>query len=301
MLNTDGTRLCRPEGGSWMKPAFASSLPSADLIVKAWELDRTAEDCSPGAGLAGTLLDAAGDRRLQLSQIDVLLQDPFVERGSDRRMEQLCEVGIGIVASVPFFFDSAKGLMLYFYRKSADMTRVLSHDNAEYLVSSASLVGSSFAIRKTRDRLKELRQSRHKKNIGRIRRNVVKMRAQTWASFVMDKEMVNMLRNDVNLHQRTHGPKPDAIDVPSQISRCLPEDLMSVKISKKVQELGIQGLHHLNKSRKKWRGAGLHGPSRRPFSASLFSFAGVFLVMATVLQLERVLKALNGNLDFKGR
>ena len=52
VLSEDGTELFRPEGGHWMNPAFASSLPNEELIEQAWELDRHAEPPPPGAGLA---------------------------------------------------------------------------------------------------------------------------------------------------------------------------------------------------------------------------------------------------------
>ena len=60
VLSADGTKLTRPDGGHWMNPAFASSLPTQSLVAKAWELDRVTEDCSLGAGLAGILADESG-------------------------------------------------------------------------------------------------------------------------------------------------------------------------------------------------------------------------------------------------
>ena len=50
-MSDGGTHLFRPSGGHWMDPAFAQSLPSEEQVEKAWELEREAGDCPPGAGL----------------------------------------------------------------------------------------------------------------------------------------------------------------------------------------------------------------------------------------------------------
>lgn len=79
-MSDDGTKLTRPAGGHWMDPAFAQSLPDEESIESAWELDREASDCPPGAGLAGTIAEEVSHTGVNWRQIKSMLNDPFVQR-----------------------------------------------------------------------------------------------------------------------------------------------------------------------------------------------------------------------------
>jgi len=188
VLSEDGAELFRPEGGHWMNPAFASSLPNEEVIKQAWELDRHAEPTPPGAGLAmrnrpqapfpdhmfcllpllilnwpdrdvlldachicqGIFVDESGlsTGSVNWRQIKVLLKDTYVQRGPGRRLERMHAVGIGLVASVPFYFVDRKGVVLLFYSRKNDPMALQSSTNTRYMIGSANLIGASYSIRR---------------------------------------------------------------------------------------------------------------------------------------------------------
>lgn len=158
-----------------MNPAFASSLPSEDLIEKAWELDRVAMDLPPGAGLVGILAEESGlgSGRVHWRQLKVLLEDPFVQHEAGRRIERLFELGIGLVASVPFSFIDARGLVLYYSRRTANPDLLQSPTNVRYLISSADLIGAVFSIRKSRDHSVKLRRKSYLASIKKVQKEML--------------------------------------------------------------------------------------------------------------------------------
>mmetsp|Transcript_10353 Transcript_10353/g.18687 ORF Transcript_10353/g.18687 Transcript_10353/m.18687 type:complete len:266 (+) Transcript_10353:3-800(+) len=68
-------------------------------------------------------------------------------------------------------------------------------------------------------------------------------------------------------------------------------DRFAVNLAKKTFEFGVKGLKRINNSRRKWRGAKLHGPPRQSFSDCLFCFAGVFLTMLTLLKVAKAVRS----------
>lgn len=197
VMTDDGTKLTRPSGGHWMKPAFAQSLPNESLIEKAWELDRQANDCPPGAGLAGTLAEESGlgSGRVLWRQIKSLLNDPFVQRGSGKRMEKLFELGIGLVASVPFSFQDGKGIVLYFSRSTANAELLRAVHNERYLIGSTDLIGANYAIRKSRGHASELRKNMFRDAIKKVRKELLQ-EPMSFASIVMSTADMEQLRRE---------------------------------------------------------------------------------------------------------
>ena len=297
VLSDDGTKLTRPDGGHWMNPAFASSLPSRTLIAKAWELDRTAVDCPLGAGLAGTLADESsfGSGRVHWRQIKALLKDPFVQRQSGGRIRDLYEVGIGLVASVPFLSLDGKGIVLYFSRQTADPKLLQSPINVRFMTSSANLIGAGFLIRKSRDHLSEVKRKQYVNSVRKVKKEMFKgagRGACSIASMVLDQEVMESLRTKHAVENTAKcGDGLNGVQ----------EDLVAVKIAKRVCLFSGQSLKRIVNSRKKWRGSHFHGPPRQSFSASLFAFAGVFLVMFTILKVEKALEEVDSNFHFDGR
>jgi len=152
-LETDGeSRLARLDGGHWMDPAFAQSLPSNDMIELAWGLDRTASAVPPGVGLVGTLAEKSGlsSDRIHWSQIKGLMDDPFVQNDKDNRMKKLYKIGLGIVGVASFNFGGVKGIVIFYSRPSADRELLFSETNEQFILISANLIGSMYAMREAR-------------------------------------------------------------------------------------------------------------------------------------------------------
>ena len=133
-----------------MDPAFAQSLDTEEMIEEAWELDRVANDCPPGVGLPGTMAEEGGlgNRNIHWRQIRGLMEDPFVQAGRDNRMKKLFEVGIGLVAAVPFSHDDQRGIVLFYSRSTANVELLRSSNNTRFMLGATDLIGATYAIRK---------------------------------------------------------------------------------------------------------------------------------------------------------
>lgn len=281
-MSDDGTMLTRPSGGHWMDPAFAQSLPDTDLIEKAWSLDRFAADCPPGAGLAGTMAEEGGlnNRNIHWRQIKSLLDDPFVQRESGNRMKQIYDVGIGLVAAMPFSFQDEKGVVLYYSRSSASVEMLRSSVNEHFMKASADLIGANFAIRKARNESFEMRKDLFRQAIRKVKRELLHEK-NTLGSMVMNPEYIEKLKKQREMEAAQS--KEEGGDWAQNIR----VDKFAVTVAKKIFKFSSHVAKRLNNSRKKWRGAKLHGPPRQPASDSLFVFTGAFLTMVTILKMAK--------------
>jgi len=287
VIALDGTKLSRPGGGHWMDPAFAQSLPTEAMIETAWKVDREAEDCPPGVGIAGTLADevgAVGSKRVHWRQIRALMNDPFVQRGSGKRMEKLFGVGIGLVACVPFSFEEEKGIVLYYSRSSANADMLRATHNERFLIGSTDLIGANYAIRRARDHSAELRKNMFKEAIKKVRKELLHEK-MSLSSMVMNTENLEKLRKEKAAQDAEANSNSFGAQAPSFNS--------FVELFRKVRKAGVWGLKRINYSRRKWRGTRLHGPPRQSFYDCLFCFIGVYITMLAILKFAKSLNSSN--------
>ncbi|KAL9180346.1 hypothetical protein ACHAXT_008316 [Thalassiosira profunda] len=290
VMKENGTKFTRPEGGHWMKPAFAQSLPSEILIEKAWELDRHADDCPPGAGLAGTLAEEGGldNRNVHWAQIKRILNDPFIQKESGRRMERFYELGIGLVAAVPFQFqDDCRGIVLFYSRSTANVKTLQSPSNERFLVAASDVIGSNYAVRKARQESAAFRRGMFQEGIRKARKELLNDK-RSLVSYVKDKEAMDKLRKEKAAQDAEGGDMLDLV----RVDRC------AVNLAKKAYRIGRNFLRRLNNSRRKWRGAKLHGPPRQSWTDSLAVFVGVFLTMLILLKVDKVAAQADSKFDF---
>mmetsp|Transcript_17932 Transcript_17932/g.39092 ORF Transcript_17932/g.39092 Transcript_17932/m.39092 type:complete len:587 (+) Transcript_17932:75-1835(+) len=291
VMTEDGTKLTRPSGGHWMKPAFAQSLETEELIDMAWTLDRSAGDCAPGAGLAGTLAEESGmgSQRVHWRQIKSLLNDPFVQRGGGKRMENLFELGIGLVASVPFSFQDGKGIVVYYSRSTADVQMLRCSTNERYLVGSTDLVGANYAIQKAREQASELRKELIQEARRKLRKEFIKEQ-ETFASLIMNPKTMEELK------RASMSPQDaETAGLGASVPRV---DRHAMRLAKIVCKHSRKIPVRVTNSLKKWKGAKLHGPMRQSFGDCLFCFVGVFLTMLAVLKVQKSVRVdSNFNLD----
>jgi len=287
-MSQDGTRLTRPTGGHWMDPSFAQSFPDESLIDKAWGLYETANDCPPGAGLAGTLMEesASGARRITWRQIKSMMDDPFIQQGSENRMERIFELGIGIVAAVPFSFQDQSGIVLYFTRSTAGVKLLRAPSNERYLAAATDLVGANFCMRRSRSERSALRKSMLIEAVKKVRSQLLKdsKAGIGFGSMVMDSATMAELRakREEEIAQDQNGGMQGITTV--------------VEFAKKTCK---KAWKRVNNSRKKWGGAKLHAPPRQSFSDIVFSFIGAFLTMLTILKLDQAMTQSDGHYDFQ--
>ncbi|KAL7536995.1 hypothetical protein ACHAXR_007527 [Thalassiosira sp. AJA248-18] len=292
VMSDDGRKLTRPNGGHWMDPAFGQSLPSEELIEKAWELDREAGDCPPGAGLPGTMAEEGGlaNRNIHWRQIKSLLNDPFIQRESGRRMERLYELGIGLVAAVPFNSLNQRGIVLYYSRSTADVEQLRSASNQRFMLAFTDLIGANFGIRMVREESTALRRNLFLEAIKKVRKELLHDQSSSLATMVMDKERMEELKKK----REEAAQSPEEHDLIPRVDR------LAVTFAKRAYTVGKSFLRRANNSRKKWRGAKLHGPPRQALDDCLFTFLGSFLTMLTVLKIAKSLEEADGDFAFDG-
>lgn len=272
----DGTALIRVEpGGHWMDPSFTNSLPTEELQEQARELDRYARNSPPGAGLAGTLYEQAASsstRRVYWRQIKAMLNDPFVQRGSGERMKRLWQLGIGLVGSVPFSFQNTSGIVCFFSRSGANMDLLRSSMNEGFLIGSTDLIGANYAITKNREECAAMRRELFRKAIEKVKREFRKSQQPNLGSLVRSQSTIIALKEARDAAQ---SPIAD-------------EDVVA-KMKKKIIKFGKWTWKRINNSRKKWRGAKMHGPPRQSFMDCAGVTFGVFFTMLTVLKIANTL------------
>lgn len=281
-LSDDGTKLTRPDGGNWMDPAFAQSLPSEKLIEKAWELDMEASDCPPGADLAGTMADEGGlsNRNILWRQIVSMLNDPFVQRGTGRRMERLVEIGIGLVGAVPFNFQDEKGIVLFYARATAKVELLRAASNERYMLSSTDLIGANYAIRKARKVSSDMRRDMFREAIKKVKKEILRDQKKSFSAMILDTDAMDKLREEAE-REAAQSQLVQDLQRPHNFA---------VKFAKGAYKFGKQILKTVNNSRRKWKGAKLHGPPRQSVSDCLFCFIGSFLAMLAILKISKSIR-----------
>ena len=187
VLSSDGRHMTRPPGGHWMDPQFIHSISPPSL---AEQLNQEAPHCAPGVSLAGTLyLETSQwgnwgiNRKVYWRQIKSIMDDPFLQ--DDGRVKSLHDdLGIGIVATVPFSFHGRSGIVMFMSRSTCNIDNLRSTANEDFLIAAADLCGASYAIRIPRKKVSTIRKdmlrsaarkliSAMKKNKGRNRNSIV--------------------------------------------------------------------------------------------------------------------------------
>ncbi|KAL3803768.1 hypothetical protein ACHAW5_004619 [Stephanodiscus triporus] len=277
MLSSDGQKISRPSNGHWMDPVFMQSAPDPGL---AREANNNALDCAPGESMAGTLFADAGRIWLtKVSQVDwrqikSMMDDPFVEQGRDKRFEQLYNLGIGIVATVPFRFQRRHGIVMFMSRATADIDILMSEKNEKYLLCAVDLIAASFAIQEARDECVRLKEARRQSVMNKVQRSIRKLDGKGKSIFASTILLIS--RRPAATSATTVASPTVAYQAPSQLS---------IKADKRGRVLAFatELTRSLKKSLLKWRGAGLEAPPRQKMKESLIALVGVFCAMLALV------------------
>lgn len=285
MSDEDGTKLTRPNGGCWMDPAFAQSLPTSASREQAWELYSKAADCPPGAGLAGTMAEECGfhNRHVHWRQIKGVLDDPFKQAEPHQRARRTLELGLGLVAAVPFSFVHDRGIVLYYSRSTANLEGLRSESNARCLMGSTDLIGATYAIKRARKESTELRKKKFHKSIRTVRRELLHGSHSLLALLVANTEHMEKLR----LEKEREAALSVLANADGWGLKGGRVDQLAHTIAEKAFSFGQTVLKRIRVSRKKWGGAKLNGPPRQSFSDCIFAFTGVFITMLAILHIAR--------------
>ena len=282
VMSSDGQRISRPPGGHWMDPVFVHSVPNPGI---AHDANARALDCAPGESLAGTLFAEASRvwitnrKQIRWRQIKSMMDDPFVEQGRDKRMEQLYgQLGIGIVATIPFRFQNRNGIVLFMSRATVDVEKLKSDENEKYLLGAADLIGASFAIREARDECSRLKNSRRRAVINNLKASTKQdssgksrlLKAVLIASRVrVDSQKPSLLPSRIILEE-VEQPEMQSAASTSQ-TRPQRQSLVLAFATRLTRQLKNSVL--------KWRGARLKAPPRQDLGETLIAWVGIFCTM----------------------
>ena len=134
-----------------------------------------------------------GARNVHWRQIKSLLDDPFVQRGSGKRMEKFFELGIGLVAAVSFSFLEQNGIVLYYSRSTANTEKLRSRSNERYLIASADLIGANYCIRKARQESANMRKTLFREAVKKVKKELLR-KGTSFASMCLDQDQLEKLK-----------------------------------------------------------------------------------------------------------
>ena len=156
---------------------------------------------------AGTLAEevSLGASHIHWRQIESLLNDPFVQKGSDNRMSKLLDIGIGIVGTVPFSFQEERGIVLYYSRSSANTALLRESSNEAYLMSCANVIGAVYANQKARRERARSRRISVQKSITKVRKVLLQKQSIGFGDILMNKDLMMQLREQRNKERADEG------------------------------------------------------------------------------------------------
>jgi hypothetical protein len=291
VLSSNGRYMGRPSGGHWMDPQFINSISPPSV---AQQVNEHAPDCAPGVSLAGTLYNETSqwgnrgvNRKVYWRKIKSMMDDPYLQ--DDGRLKSLHDdLGIGFVATVPFYYSGRSGIVLFMSRSTCNVDRLMSSANENFLVAAADLIGAAYAIRIPRKELatirKELMQSAVRKVMTLLKTN-------------KGKRLGSIVDN-----MRSEGLKPTDSFAQVMFRECSAQSSNKVpdqwrRSSNTVAEYGRIGLSKMStlarqlssrvvNSIRKWEGARLKGPARMSAPDCVIIFIMVTLAMLTILKMN---------------
>jgi len=324
VASSDGLTVTRPSGGHWMNPSFMQSVSCPE---KAKEVNERAPNCAPGESLAGTLFKESyrwggrvmGNRKVYWRQLKSLIDDPFIQHGNDKRMSQIHDLGIGLVATVPFSLQGRNGIVLFMSRSTACIERLRAPENERYLISATDLIGAAFAIRIPRRHCAKIRSDLFRSAVEKVKRELRSKKPRNVADVVLEvadrrrEDRFSFLERieDDREEQNTPQCAPQIASktsfgsqmskIPDAWKRALsPCEAFAQNATDAIRCFASYVSTKLKKSIRKYRGAGVLAPPRHSLFESITIFAGVFLVMLALVGFNHCLGVLEPEFTYEG-
>eukprot|EP00934_Nitzschia_sp_Nitz4_P003986 Nitzschia sp. Nitz4//scaffold25_size161228//12173//13597//NITZ4_002411-RA/size161228-augustus-gene-0.78-mRNA-1//1//CDS//3329544529//3976//frame0 len=318
VLNEAKTHLFRPDGGWWIDHYATDCGHNHNDPGRADYLAPT--PLPPGCGLPGVLFaelkqgkaspygQSFSHQRSILNMMNApscrAMQDvPYNHRSPWRRIQPIAndpdqpfnprlkffaESGLGWAAGSPFHVGSSDGLVLYFARETADLTKLEDQTNLDYLSHATQLIGTAYAMRVPRITMENARRTERAAVLTRIRRKLAVIRSlnQDIESFILG-ESTSLGKND------TQGASS------IQPSSTSPEGQMP--FWEKSRLLTRNGGYHVKRVvtsvLEKSKGANVKPPPTFTWEQSAWSFVGAFVTLAILTKLNEALIG-KGGLDY---
>jgi hypothetical protein len=303
VLSSNGRYMRRPSGGHWMDPQFIHSISPPSL---AQQVDEHAPDCAPGVSLAGTLYNETSqwgnrgvNRKVHWRQIKSMMDDPFLQ--DDGRIKSLHDdLGIGFVATVPFYYHGQSGIVLFMSRSTCNVDRLRSTANENFLIAAADLIGASYAIRIPRQELATIRREMLQSAVRKVVALLKKSKGRRVGSIYDNMRIEGLKPSDsfAQLMFRKCSDEPDTVEAQEEAPEASnkvpyqwrhPGDTVAAygrigwstvsTIARRVSSCVVNSI-------RKWEGAGLKGPARMSAPDCVIIFITVTLAMLTILRMN---------------
>ncbi|KAL7500332.1 hypothetical protein ACHAWT_010498 [Skeletonema menzelii] len=293
VLSSDGTLLRRPPGGSWMDPQFIYTISPPSLAEQANE---QAQPCAPGVSLAGSMyLETSQwgnwgiNRKVYWRQIKSMMDDPFLQ--DDGRLKSLYEdLGIGIVATVPFSFHGRSGIVMFMSRSTCNIDRLRSTANENFLIAAADLCGASFTIRIPRKKVANIRKDMMRSAVRKLMKQIKSNKGRNHESIVANMKNEGMLptKSFANAIFNKCSDVTDGAGTPeiedshgsmTGRARCRNGWPIMSNIAQRVSRRIVNSI-------RKWEGARLKGPARMKASECVTIFLTSTVAMLAILRMN---------------
>eukprot|EP00984_Skeletonema_dohrnii_P020841 scaffold10267_cov120-Skeletonema_dohrnii-CCMP3373.AAC.5 len=319
VLSSNGRHMSRPSGGHWMDPQFIHSISPPEL---AEQVNDHAQNCSPGVSLAGTLYNETSqwghwgiNRKVYWRQIKSMMDDPFVQ--DDGRLKSLYEdLGIGIVATVPFSYHGRNGIVLFMSRSTCSVDRLRSTANENFLIAAADLIGASFAIRIPRKEVANIRKEMMRSAVRKLMSLIKNNKGRNLGSIVQNMRSKGMQPSDSfanvlfkNCSDVTDGVEETQGVKVSQSSirgseRPWRHPVHSATVYSRSGWSSMSTIAHrfsrrIVNSIRKWEGARMKGPARMSAPDCAIIFIMVTLAMLTILRMNDAFEDANPDNIYK--
>ncbi len=318
VLSSNGKHMRRPPGGHWMDPQFILSVSPPSL---AEQVNEQARACAPGVSLAGTLYNETSshwhweiNRKVYWRQIKSMMDDPFVQ--DDGRLKSLHDdLGIGIVATIPFSSLGRNGIALFMSRSSCNVDRLRSTANETFLIAAADLMGASFAIRIPRHEVANIRKETMRNAVRKLTKLIKKNKGKRLGSIVANmksegmhptKSFANVMFNkcsDMTDEAETLEVRTSQGSIRGSERRSRPAHTIMTACGRDGWPTMSTVAHRVSRrivnSIRKWEGARLKGPARMSATDCAIIFIMVTLAMLTILRVNDSLEDVNPDNMYK--
>ncbi len=310
VLSSNGRCMTRPSGGHWMDPQFIHSISPPSL---AQQVDEHAPDCAPGVSLAGTLYNETSqwgnrgvNRKVHWRQIKSMIDDPFLQ--DDGRIKSLHDdLGIGFVATVPFYYHGQSGIVLFMSRSTCNVDRLRSTANENFLIAAADLIGASYAIRIPRQELATIRREMLQSAVRKVVALLKKSKGRRVGSIV-DNMRIQGFRPTRSFTHSMFRPEPETVEAqededPKESNEVPDQWRHPGKTLAAYGRIGWSTMSTIARqvssrvvnSIRKWEGAVMKGPPRTSAPDCVIIFIMVTLAMLTVLRMDDGLERAGGS------
>ncbi|CAJ1958792.1 unnamed protein product [Cylindrotheca closterium] len=293
VLNDAATQLYRPESGWWMdyyadKDHKFSVLTDASLpeFIPAAPL-------APGIGLPGYLWSQSksgnmvdrrqsglrssavgmSDRSAQLippslswCEVKPLAADP--DQPYNERLQYLAKAGLGLAAGVPFNIGGTQGIVIYMARESDDHSELTNSVNEEYLQRATTVIGSTYSLRKPRLAVVNRKKAACSASWRRVRKRLAAIKA-------MGKTLKEVIQEESEKEKFSHNSQVIGDFIHDVDGTC------NTIVGYFIGKLKIEAT--------KFFGANVKAPPTFGWMPSLFTFAGSFVTLAILTNLNKAL------------